>query len=57
VDDDDEKARQYFRRSCVVLIAAGAITWLIGLFLHSLLLLIVGASIAVAAGFGLRAEQ
>jgi len=56
VDDDDPEPRRLFRRSCFILIALGAITWLVGLFIHSLFLLIVGASIAVAAGFGLRAD-
>ncbi len=40
----------------MILIAAGTITWIVGLFIASFLLLIVGASIAVAAGFGLRAD-
>jgi len=53
VDDDDQESRRLFRRSCVILIAVGAITWLVGLFTGAFMLLIVGGSVAVAAGFGL----
>jgi hypothetical protein len=52
VNDDPESARR-FRKYFIALIAAGAITWIIGLFLGALMLLILGGSLAVAGACGL----
>ena len=52
VDNDPESPRR-FRKYFIALIAAGVVTWIVGLFTGALMLLIVGGSLAVAGACGL----
>ena len=51
MDNDPESPRR-FRKYFIALIAAGVITWIVGLFTGALMLLIVGGSLAVAGVCG-----
>jgi hypothetical protein len=46
--DDDPDSMRRFRKYFIALIAAGALTWIVGLCIGALMLLIVGGSLAVA---------
>jgi len=50
--DDDPESKRRFRKYFIALIAAGAITWIVGLYIGALMLLIIGGSLAVAGGCG-----
>jgi len=50
--DDDPESKRRFRKYFLMLIAAGAVTWVVGLCIGALMLLIVGGSLAVAGACG-----
>ena len=51
--DDDPESKRRFRKYFLALIAAGTITWIVGLCIGALMLLIVGGSLAVAGVCGM----
>jgi len=55
--EEDRRSRRRFRAYCILAMIAGAATWLVGLLTGALMLVIVGGSVAVAAGCGLKSEE
>jgi len=52
VDNDPDPIHSR-RKNLIVLITAGVITWIIGMCIHSLILVVLGGSLAVSAACGM----
>ena len=57
MEEEEKQSRRTFRRWCVVAMLLGIVTWFAGIVTLSFLFMIVGGSIAVAAGCGLAMDR